>query len=88
VVLLGSDAARELDRWREAAEVARLARVVVFARAGETIPESPLIAGTATVPAVAISATEVRNRVREGRSIDHLVPPPVARYILQNRLYL
>jgi nicotinate-nucleotide adenylyltransferase len=88
VVLLGSDAARDLDRWREAAEVARLARVVVFGRAGESIPESPLVSGKATVPVVEISATEVRNRVREGRPIDHLVPSQVARYILENRLYL
>jgi nicotinate-nucleotide adenylyltransferase len=87
-VLLGSDAARDLDRWKEAAEVARLARVVVFGRGGEPVPSSPLVTGTATVPAVAISATEVRNRVRAGLPIDHLVPLPVARYIRENRLYL
>ena len=88
VVLLGSDAARDLDRWREAAEVARLARVVVFARAGESVPDSPLIGGSVAVPPVEISATEVRNRVRRGLPVDHLVPLPVARYILENRLYL
>jgi nicotinate-nucleotide adenylyltransferase len=88
MVLLGSDAARDLDRWREAAEVARLAQVVVFGRAGEPVPASPLVSGTATVPPVPISATEVRKRVREGLPIDHLVPPSVARYIRQNRLYL
>jgi nicotinate-nucleotide adenylyltransferase len=88
MVLLGSDAARDLDRWREADAVARMAQVVVFGRAGEAIPASPLISGTATVPPVPISATEVRQRVREGLPIDHLVPPPVARYIRQNRLYL
>jgi nicotinate-nucleotide adenylyltransferase len=88
VVLLGSDAARDLDRWREAAEVARLARIVVFGRAGGTIPESPLIAGTVTVPAIEISATEIRKRVRKGLPVDHLVPPSVAEYIRKNRLYL
>jgi len=88
MVLLGSDAARDLDRWREAREVARLAQVVVFGRAGEPVPSSPLVSGTATVPSVLISATEVRKRVREGLPIDHLVPPSVARYIRQNRLYL
>lgn len=87
-VLLGSDAARDLDRWREAAEVARLARIVVFGRAGESAPASPLVSGTATVPPVPISATEVRKRIREGLPIDHLVPPSVARYIQENRLYL
>jgi nicotinate-nucleotide adenylyltransferase len=88
MVLLGSDAARDLDRWREVAEVARLARVVVFGRAGEAVPASPLVSGTATVPPVLISATEVRERVRQGLPIEHLVPRAVARYIRQNRLYL
>jgi nicotinate-nucleotide adenylyltransferase len=88
ILLLGSDAARDLDRWREAADVARLARIVVFGRPGAPIPESPLVSATAVVPPVAISATEVRTRVRDGRPIGHLVPPPVARYILENRLYL
>lgn len=88
IVLLGSDAARDLDRWKEAAEVARLGRVVVFGRAGTTIPDSPLVAGTAVVPAVDISATTIRKRVRGGLPINDLVPPPVDRYIRQNRLYL
>jgi nicotinate-nucleotide adenylyltransferase len=88
MVLLGSDAARDLDRWREAAEVARLARIVVFGRAGEPVPASPLIGGSATVPPVPISATQVRQRVREGLPVDQLLPPSVARYILENRLYL
>jgi nicotinate-nucleotide adenylyltransferase len=88
MVLLGSDAARDLDRWREAAEVARLARIVVFGRAGEPVPSSPLIGGTATVPPVPVSATRVRQRVRRGLSVDHLVPPSVARYMLDNRVYL
>ena len=87
-VLLGSDAARDLNRWREAAEVARLARVIGFGRAGEPVPRSPLIGRTVAVPPVEISATDIRNRVREGLPVDQLVPPPVARYIQENRLYL
>jgi nicotinate-nucleotide adenylyltransferase len=88
VVLLGSDAAHDLDRWKEAAEVARLGRIVVFGRAGSAIPASPLIEATATVPAVDISATEIRDRVRQGRPINSMVPPQVAEFIRQNRLYL
>jgi nicotinate-nucleotide adenylyltransferase len=88
IVLLGSDAAGELDRWKEANEVARLARIVVFGRAGSGVPSSPLIGDRAVVPAVEISATEIRQRVREGRPIQYWVPDPVAEYIRKNRLYL
>ena len=87
-LFLGSDAAGELDRWREASEVARLARIVVFGRAGETIPASPLIAARVGVPAIELSATEVRTRAREGKPVRYWVPDPVAEYIRQNRLYL
>ncbi len=88
VLLLGSDAARDLDRWKEAEEVARLARIVVFGRAGEAAPATPLVAATVTVPAIEISATGIRERVRRGLSVEYLVPSGVAAYIRENRLYL
>jgi nicotinate-nucleotide adenylyltransferase len=39
-------------------------------------------------PLLDISSTQVRRRVKEGLSIDHLVPAAVAGYIAENRLYL
>jgi nicotinate-nucleotide adenylyltransferase len=88
ILLLGADAAAELGAWREAAEIPRLARVVVFARAGVPVPASPLIAGTVQVPAIEISATEVRRRAREGRTLRYWVPDSVAEYVARHRLYL
>ena len=51
-------------------------------------PSSPLIAGTVEVPAVEISATEIRLRVREGRPVRYWVPDAVAEYMVRHRLYL
>lgn len=39
------------------------------------------------IPPLHISATEIRRRVREGRSIRYLVPAPVERYIGERELY-
>ena len=39
------------------------------------------------LPPMAVSATEIRARVAQGQPVDALVPPPVARYIEQHRLY-
>ncbi len=87
-LLLGADAAAELEAWRSAAEIPVLARVVVFARPGTAIPRSPLIARTIQVPAIDISATGIRRRVREGLPIRYWVPDTVAKYIAEHRLYL
>jgi nicotinate-nucleotide adenylyltransferase len=87
-LLLGADAAAELGAWHRASEIPELARVVVFARPGSAVPDSPLIAGSIEVPAIEISATEIRRRVVEGRSIRYWVPDPVAEYISRQRLYL
>jgi len=40
------------------------------------------------VPAIDISATDVRARVRAGRPVRWLVPDAVERYIAAERLYL
>jgi nicotinate-nucleotide adenylyltransferase len=88
VLLLGADAAAELPAWREADEIPRLAKVVVFARPGSAVPVSPSIHRVIDVPAIDIAATTVRSRVARGRPIRYWVPDTVAEYISRHRLYL
>ncbi len=88
VVLLGADAAAELHLWREPEELLRLARVAVFARPGAARIEGPTIWRAVPVPAIEVSATAVRERVRAGRPVRYWVPDAVADYIAMHRLYL
>ena len=85
-LLLGTDAAALLPKWREPEEVRALAEIVVLTRGGEgeSIP-----AGVTALPTrrVDISATEIRARVRAGRSIRGFVPDVVADYIAATGLY-
>ncbi len=87
-LLLGADAAAELEAWHRAEVLPSLARIVVFARPGTPIPASPLIAAAVEVPAVEISATGIRRRVRAGQPIRYWVPDAVAEYVARHRLYL
>lgn len=85
-LLLGMDAAALLPKWREPEGIRALAEVVVLTRGGvgETVP-----AGVAALPTrrVDISATEIRARVRAGRSIRGFVADGVADYIAAHGLY-
>lgn len=87
-LLVGADAAVELGGWREAARLPELARIVVFSRPGVPPPPSGLVSRVVSVPAVEISATEIRRRVAQGLSIRYLVPEAVASHIRKEGLYL
>jgi nicotinate-nucleotide adenylyltransferase len=99
-LLLGTDSLGELVSWREPAEIARLATLVVarrpdgdwqigghrFSRAAGRGPARARIVHLDN-PELAISSSLIRSRVRAGRSIRYLVPDLVARYIARHRLY-
>ena len=87
VLLVGSDAAIGVPRWHEASELSRLARLVAFGRAGTTAGALPPGIEYITVPAVEISSTAVRERVRRGQSIRYWVPDGVADFIAARGLY-
>lgn len=86
-LLLGADAALELAGWHDVAALPGLADVVVFARPGAVVPEHPWIGRVVAVPRLDLSATLVRERVRQGRSIRYLVPDRVREYIATRGLY-
>jgi nicotinate-nucleotide adenylyltransferase len=86
-LLVGADSARDFPKWREAAAIRELATLVVLTRPGAAAPTNDLGGKMLRVPAVDISATLVRDRVRAGESIRFLVPEAVARYIADRRLY-
>jgi nicotinate-nucleotide adenylyltransferase len=88
VLLLGADAAGDLPGWKEADQVRLLARIAVFARPGSSVPDSPWVSAVIEVPAIDISATEVRERVHRKQSVRYWVPDAVAEYINRHRLYL
>jgi nicotinate-nucleotide adenylyltransferase len=87
VLLLGSDAYAELRSWREAEAVLGLCRIAVVARPGEAADVAVQDALRVGGPGLPVSSSEIRRRVREGRSVRYLVPDAVADYIEKRGLY-
>lgn len=88
-VILGRDAAAGLHTWERADRLASLASIVVVDRPyPDPLPLPPDWTWThVEIPQLAISSTDLRRRVAEGRPIDFLVPPGVISCIAAHGLY-
>lgn len=87
-LLMGEDTAATLPQWREPEALAGLVHVVVVGRGTEARPLPAGFQGDRMATRrVDISATEIRARVRDGRSIRGFVPDAVADYIAAHSLY-
>jgi len=92
--ITGLDAVLDIVSWKNPEEIMTMCRFVAVSRYGythkkmEELPDRlrkkiiPL-----EIPLLAISSTELRERVRTGRSIRFMVPPTVEQFIRKKSLY-
>lgn len=85
--LVGSDSLSELESWKDVNEVLRLANFVVASRPGFPAKRLKKRVRLIEIPAINISSSMIRNRVRQSQSIKYLVPEKVRRFIIKYRLY-
>jgi nicotinate-nucleotide adenylyltransferase len=93
--ITGADAILQILTWKDPKEVLSEARFIAATRPGYDLDrlEKELPEGFGDrvhileIPALAISSTDVRRRVRERRPVRYLLPEGVARYIEKNDLY-
>jgi nicotinate-nucleotide adenylyltransferase len=89
--ITGADALAKMISWRDADELFALAQFVGCTRPGHQLTMTDLPADRIKlleIPALAISSTECRVRVRGGHPIWYLVPDGIVQYIAKRRLYV
>jgi nicotinate-nucleotide adenylyltransferase len=92
--ITGADAMLEIFQWKESEETLSLAHFIAATRPGYdlsalergALTEHPNVT-VMTIPALAISSSDIRDRVRKGRPIRYLVPEGVQTYIEKAGLY-
>ena len=96
-LILSAESYSEFGSWHEPRRILDLAALVVAPRVGYADADPDLIArqfpeARATVafmdgPRIQLSASEIRQRAADGRSVRYLVPDAVAAYIGDHDLY-
>lgn len=98
--ITGADAILQILRgeWEQSAELLHMCQFIAATRPGftldlDTLRRSNFVGRTLenvhvmAVPALAISSTDIRLRVRQGQPIKYLVPEAVESYITKHGLY-
>lgn len=88
--ITGADALAQILTWKDVDELWQLAHFVGVTRPGHELSDNGLPTERITlqeVPAMAISSTDCRARVAEGRPVWYLVPDGVVQYINKYHLY-
>lgn len=96
--ITGADAVLDIITWKNVGKLLSICYFVAASRPGYPLdelrqkvsafieyPEQKIL--SMAVPALAISSTDIRRRVREGKTIKYLLPEPVEDYIVRHKLY-
>jgi nicotinate-nucleotide adenylyltransferase len=93
--IAGADALADLPTWHDPARIVQHAMLAVAERSGHALEAAiaavPELANRIVrfdMPPTQISSTDIRARAAAGDDITELVPPAVARYIAEHRLYV
>lgn len=99
-LLVGSDSLATIRQWHQPQRLLELATFAVVQRGGEDAIDFSVLEGLVSperleqlrrhvisMPLIEVSSTDLRNRVREGRSIRFRTPRAVEAMILASKLY-
>jgi nicotinate-nucleotide adenylyltransferase len=88
-VIMGSDSFKNLPKWKNYFHILQHYPIYVYVRSGHEevsfYPNADIT--TLKSPLLEISATLIRNNVKEGKSIRYLVPDKVSEEITKNGYY-
>ena len=91
-LIIGMDNLIRLHTWKDPGKLFMLSEVIVMNRPGYLISDvkNEYSNRVLYVPApdINISATDIRHKIMEKKSIRYLVPDSVEKYILENKLYI
>ena len=91
--ITGADAILEILTWKNPEEIITMCKFIAATRPGynlsriEELKKAKDSISIMEIPALAISSTDIRERIKTSRPIKYLLPESVCNYLLKNDLY-
>ncbi len=94
--IIGADSLKQFATWREPEEILRLSRILVILRPDYDLKKDNYkyekyidkIEFLENINQIYLSASQIREHIRKGKSIRYLIPKSIEEYIYQNKLYI
>lgn len=88
--IVGLDNLEKMEDWHKPDEIIKESKVIVGTRPVESVAVNARFKDKVDfidIPRLEISSTDIRERIRSGRSIRYLVPSEIENYITEHGLY-
>lgn len=91
--ITGADAIAEISTWHKTEDLPQITKFIAVSRPGYKLDVSNIDSRfqkctyLIEIPALSISSTEIRRRIKERKTIKYLLPERVEKYIYKNNLY-
>lgn len=91
--ITGADAIAEISTWHKTEDLSQITKFIAASRPGYKLDIKSIDSRfqqctyLIEIPALTISSTEIRKRIKERKTIKYLLPEAVEKYISKNKLY-
>ncbi len=85
--IIGEDSYDYFKTWKEYEEIIKLSKLIVLAREGKKLHSFDENIVVVENPIITISASDIRSRVKEGASLEGLLPKACIEYINEKRIW-
>lgn len=94
--IVGEDSLEDLPTWYEPKRILEMCSLLVFPRKSHETLMGTLNKMTdkfgkrilpISAPVIGLSSTDIRNRIRDGKTVKYMIPDRVIEYIKQHNLY-
>lgn len=90
-LIIGIDNLIDFPRWKDPNKLFLISEVIVMNRPGYLVQdvqdEFARKARYLSVPMLEISSTDIRNRIKENKSVKYILKQEVENYVINNKLY-
>ncbi|MDC0279243.1 nicotinate (nicotinamide) nucleotide adenylyltransferase [bacterium] len=100
-LIIGADSLASMGQWHKPSDLLNLVTLAVVARGGENAPDYGVLRGIVSddrvqlfknsqvaMPQIELSSSEIRDRIKDGRSIRFRLPRAVEAFMRSEKLYL